>query len=155
MSGLNYSLTMPSVTTGGAAPLIDYNLLSSYGASGGGLRAPTGQIASLSQTGLGTPGVGGGSIWDSFLSTPDKQGWGGTALGVANSAMNAWMGLKQYGLAKSQLAEGKRQFGLNYDAQRRTTNAQLEDRQRARVTSNAGAYQSVGDYMSKNGIPGG
>ena len=53
---------------------------------------------------------------------------------------------------KTTLAEGKRQFQINYDAQTITTNSSLEDRQRARVASNAGAYQSVGDYMDKNGI---
>ena len=82
----------------------------------------------------------------------NDMGWGMPALGVASGAFNAWMGMKQYGLAKKQLAEGKQQFALNYDAQRTTTNAQLEDRQRARVASNAGAYQSVGDYMGANGI---
>jgi hypothetical protein len=84
--------------------------------------------------------------------TTQTQGWGMPALGVASGAFNAWLGMKQYGLAKKQLAEGQKQFGLNYDAQRTTTNAQLEDRQRARVASNASAYQSVGDYMGANGI---
>ena len=75
-------------------------------------------------------------------------------LGVANGIFNAWMGMKQYGLAKQQLAEGKQQFALNYDAQRTTTNSQLEDRQKARVASNPGAYESVGSYMTNNGIKG-
>ena len=33
-----------------------------------------------------------------------------------------------------------------------TLNTQMEDRQRARVASNPTAYQSVGDYMNKNGL---
>lgn len=65
---------------------------------------------------------------------------------------NAYLGMKQYGLAKSQLAQNKYQFGLNYDAQRSTINSQLEDRQRARVASNPGAYQSIGDYMGTYAI---
>ena len=81
-----------------------------------------------------------------------QQGWGGPALALGQGVFNAWMGMKQYGLAKDQLAETKRQFGLNYDAQVKTTNAALEDRQRARVASNPGAYQSVGDYMGTYGI---
>lgn len=100
-------------------------------------------------------GAGNGNLfgWDSpFLSTSTQQGWGGTALGVGQGLFNAWMGLQQYGLAKDQLREGKRQFGLNYDAQVKTTNSALEDRQRARVASNPGAYQSVGDYMTQYGI---
>lgn len=85
-----------------------------------------------------------------------EQGWGMPAMGAASGIFNAWLGMKQYGLAKNQLAEGKRQFGMNYDAQRRTTNASLEDRQRARVGGSApGTYQSVGDYMAKNAIQGG
>jgi hypothetical protein len=80
------------------------------------------------------------------------QGWGGAALGLAQGLGNAWMGMKQYGLAKDQLAQSKKQFELNYGAQQKTTNAALEDRQKARVASNPGAYQSVGDYMKKNGI---
>lgn len=103
---------------------------------------------------------GNQSAGSGFLSSYDTygrqtgQGWGGMALGAGQGLFNAWLGMKQYGLAKDSLAEGKRQFQLNYDAQRTATNTQLEDRQRARVASNAGAYQSVGDYMAQNGIRG-
>lgn len=83
-----------------------------------------------------------------------KQGWGGMAFGAAQGIGNAFMGMKQYGLAKDQLAQSKKQFDLNYGAQQKTTNAALADRQTARVASagGSGAYQSVGDYMKKNGI---
>ncbi len=102
---------------------------------------------------------GGGGLFGGMLNSTDangvtSQGWGAPALGAASGLLNAWMGMKQYGLAKDTLSEGKRQFQLNYDAQKTTTNTQLEDRQRARVASNSGAYQSVGDYMSANGIRG-
>lgn len=80
------------------------------------------------------------------------QGWGGAALGLAQGLGNAWMGMKQYGLAKDQLAQSKKQFELNFGAQKKITNSALEDRQRARVASNPGAYESVGEYMKKNGI---
>lgn len=102
--------------------------------------------------------AGGGGMFGGFLDTfnPDGtkagQGWGSPALGAASGIFNAYMGMKQYGLAKDQLAEGKRQFALNYDAQRTTTNSQLQDRQAARVASNPTAYQSVGDYMTANSI---
>lgn len=95
----------------------------------------------------------GGSIFGSTAANGVKtQGWGGTALGVANGISNAWMGMQQYGLAKDQLAQSKKQFELNYGAQQKTTNAALSDRQAARVASNPGAYQSVADYMKTNGI---
>ena len=80
------------------------------------------------------------------------NGWGGLALGVARGLGGAYMGMKQYGMAEDMLKENKRQFQLNYDAQKKTLNTQLEDRQRARVASNAGAYESVDSYMKKNGI---
>lgn len=91
---------------------------------------------------------------DGFLGNRQTPGWGGAALGIGNALMSTFMGMKQYGLAKKTLAENKRQFNLNFGAQRQTVNTQLEDRQRARVASNPGAYQSVGDYMSTNGIKG-
>jgi len=121
------------------------------------------QIGSQSVPGMGgqSPGfLDGVGRWfkdSGFLGSTDAKGvktdgWGGMALSAAGGLASAFMGMKQYGLAKDTLAENKKQFGLNYEAQKTTTNASLEDRQRARVASNSGAYQSVGDYMAKNGI---
>ena len=80
------------------------------------------------------------------------DGGGGMLLGAAQGLGNMYMGMKQYGLAKDSLANNKDQFAKNYAAQRQTTNASMEDRQRARIASNGSAYESVGSYMSKNGI---
>ena len=80
------------------------------------------------------------------------DGWGGLALGGAQALGGAYLGMKQYGIARDTLENNKRQFELNYAANRANTNTQLEDRQRARVASNPNAYQSVGDYMNQNGI---
>lgn len=74
------------------------------------------------------------------------------AAGIAQGLFNSWLGMKQYGLAKKQFKEGKRQFNLNYSAQRNLTNSRLEDRQRARIASNPNAYRSVGDYMNQYGV---
>lgn len=111
-------------------------------------------------TGALTNGLGGdfaeyldgNGFMDKMIGNKDNPGWGGFALGALNAGSNIFFGMKQYGLAKQTLAENKRQFQLNYDAQKQTTNTALEDRQRARVASNAGAYQSVGDYMKENGV---
>lgn len=110
-----------------------------------------------------TPGVGNTpdsspmGIFDGFLQQRNKDGstfggWGTSALGIAQGLGSAWMGMKQYGLAKDTLQNNKDQFNKNYAAQKQTTNSALEDRQRARVASNSGAYESVGNYMTKNGI---
>jgi len=128
-----------------------------------------GQISPLTLSSSGVPApaaAGGGGLLGSFkgwlgdtgfIGSTDAngvktEGWGGTAVGLGQGILNAFMGMKQYGLAKEQLAEGKRQFDQNYAAQRTTTNTALEDRQRARVASNAGAYESVGSYMARNGV---
>lgn len=99
----------------------------------------------------GSPSNGGGG-GIGFFSTPGQQGWGGMALDGASSLAKAFMGMKQYGLAKQQLAENQRQFDTNFGAQKKLTNSNLEDRQLARVASNPGAYESVGSYMNKNGV---
>lgn len=103
------------------------------------------------------PGAGGG-LGDKLrewgvLGTRDQQGWGGLALGAAQGAAGLYMGMKQYGLMKDQLATQKSQFERQYDAQRTTTNARMEDRQRARVNSSTpGAYESVSSYMDRNRV---
>lgn len=81
-----------------------------------------------------------------------SQGWGAPALGLASGLASAWMGAKQYNLAKDSLAASKDQFAKNFGAQQKTTNAALNDRQAARVASNPGAYASVSDYMKQYGI---
>lgn len=81
------------------------------------------------------------------------NGMGGMALGALSGLGNMFMGMQNYGLAKDQLKFQKDAYNKNYAAQAKTTNASLEDRQRARVAAGApGAYTSVSDYMAKNGI---
>ncbi len=110
-----------------------------YGADwGGGYKAPQ--------------GGGFGDFFKGMIGTKDTPGWGGTVAGAAQGLFAGYMGMQQYGLAKEKLAESKKQFELNYNAQKGLTNSNLEDRQRARVASNAGGYQSVGEYMDKYGV---
>lgn len=78
-------------------------------------------------------------------------GWGGMALSAASGIGQSLMSMKQYGLMEDQLKEQKRQFDINYAMQKKSFNSQVEDRQRARVASNPGAYESVSDYMKKYG----
>lgn len=99
-------------------------------------------------TNMSGPGASTGFFDDAL----GPNGWGNLALNAASGLTSTFLGMKQYGLAKQTLAENKRQFQLNYDAQKQTTNTRLEDRQRALVARNPNAYQSVGDYMAVNGI---
>ena len=108
----------------------------------------------------------GQSLWGGFqqwmkdsgmLGSTDSngiktEGWGGMALGGASALANLFMGMQQYGLAKDQLAFSKEAFNKNFEAQRNSTNSALADRQAARVASNPGGYESVGDYMKKYGV---
>lgn len=79
-------------------------------------------------------------------------GMGPLALGAFSGLANTFMGMKQYGLAKDMFKRNQEEFERNYAAQRTLTNAELEDRQRARVASNPGGYVSVGEYMKQNGV---
>lgn len=93
--------------------------------------------------------------WD-FLSkgfgTTNNPGFLSMGLGALQGLGNAYMGMKQYGLAKDMFKENKRQFQMNYDAQRKMTNSALADRQRARLAANPNAYQSEAEYMAQYGI---
>lgn len=79
-------------------------------------------------------------------------GWVSPLASLGGAIFSGIQGQKQLKLAQDQFKEGKRQFNLNYEAQRKTTNTQLEDRQRARVASNAGAYESVDSYLKRNSV---
>ena len=110
-----------------------------------------------------TAGLGGGitsggpSFMESMIGYTNADGtkvngWGGASLGLLQGLGSAYTGFELNSRAKDQLAFNKNAFEKNYAANRQSMNTRLEDRQRARVASNAGAYQSVGDYMAKNGI---
>lgn len=117
-------------------PAVDFNNIA---AAPGGINLG----ASMGSNGLPL-GIGGSS---NFL-----QNYGGLALGALNSAGNLFMGMKQYGMAKDALNESKRQFNVNYDAQRKLTNSRLEDRQRARIAADPNAHVSVSEYMNRYGV---
>lgn len=152
------ALGIPSLSnsgSGGASALFGQN----YGNLGSG----TFGIGDNSSALLSNAAGGGGSWMDAFKglnlfgSTDENSGIRtdgllGSGLGIMKGLGSAYMGMKQYGLAKDQLNLAKKAYNNNYAAQKKSTNAILEDRQRARVASNSGAYESVDGYMQKNGI---
>lgn len=73
------------------------------------------------------------------------------ALQLANSGLNAYIGLKQLGQAEDSLKFQKDAFSKQFAAQQKLTNSQLADRQAARVAFNSNK-ESVDDYMKKYGV---
>lgn len=77
---------------------------------------------------------------------------GKTLLGGALGLGNLFMGMRQYGMAKDALKESRRQFDLNYGAQRNLTNSRLEDRQNARRAAQPGVHETTDEYMRRFGV---
>ncbi|AYA64333.1 hypothetical protein [Alteromonas sp. RKMC-009] len=98
------------------------------------------------------------SFWDNMLGYTDKttgidhNGWGMPALQGLGSLAQTYLGFQQLGQAKDQFNFQKDFAIQNYNQQATTLNAQLEDRQRARLGDDAATgnqyYRSVGDYMN-------
>ena len=74
------------------------------------------------------------------------------ALSAANSLFQGWVGLEQLGIAKKSLKEQKRQFDMNWDAQKTSMNRQLEDRQKLRIAAGDTSAEDPATYMAKWGI---
>lgn len=108
----------------------------------------------VSSTGLKIPGIseGVGSPETGFNMKDFANNYGGLLLGGLQTGANLFMGMKQYGMAKKAFDESKRQFELNYGAQKKLTNARLEDRQLARLAADPNRYKSVDEYMKQNGV---
>lgn len=77
---------------------------------------------------------------------------GQLGLGLGNGLLNGYLGFQNLGLAKKQADQAQNNWNKQWDANVKNTNAALSDRQRARVASNPGAYESVDSYMKKYGI---
>ena len=78
-------------------------------------------------------------MFEGMLGTKDAPGWGGMALGTANSLLSGYMGMKQYGLAKDSFDESKKQFWSNFNIQKDLTNNDITDRNIARNASREGS----------------
>lgn len=113
-----------------------------------------------------TPGMTGTSIATdaapNSFNTPTVSGALGTGmsglqlgqlgLGLGSGLLNGYLGFQNLGLAKSQAKQAQNNWDKQWSANVKNTNGALEDRQRARVASNPGAYESVDSYMKKYGI---
>jgi hypothetical protein len=147
---------MPGAPTPGVMGQLDTSNVMAGFAPPSGLSAMGSQFSTPALPGS-VAAPGGASFMDGLTGYTKTDGtkvngWGGLALGAASGIANTFMGMKQYGMAKDALKENKRQFNLNYGAQRDTANTRMEDRQRARVADSPGHAQSVDSYMEKNRI---
>ena len=113
--------------------------------------------------GKNIPGAGGGNTpgfnWQSLLfggtdgATGDvSKGALPVGLGLLKGFGDSYLGMKQLDLAKDQFDFQKDAFNANFGNAASLTNTQLADRQRARVSANPTAYQSVGDYLKENQV---
>lgn len=80
-----------------------------------------------------------------------SQGMLGAGIGAASSIFNAYMGMKQYGLAKEQFKFNKDMTTRNFNAQANMTNSNLADRQTARNAA-GGGNRDVAGYMADYGV---
>lgn len=105
-------------------------------------------------------GIGGGEDGGmmKFL-LGGKNADGSTSMGAlpagisAGSALlNGWLGMKQYGLAKKQINASIDSSRNNFNAQAKTTNRSIEDRQRYRNATQPGVHQDTASYMAKYGV---
>ena len=146
----------------------DFDLSSIFGGTTGGNDNGAGGLVNFPGFGgggsAGAPVSGGGGMFGNMFSRQSlfggtdqntgvsTGGWAPVALGAGQAIFGALQGNKATKLAEDQFKEGKRQFDLNFNAQRQTINTQLEDRQRARNASNSTAYENTDDYLRKNRV---
>ncbi|MFC3679606.1 hypothetical protein [Bacterioplanoides pacificum] len=83
------------------------------------------------------------------------QSWGGPALQGAGALWSGYNGWQQTKVAREGLKESKRQFNMNWEAQKALTNRELFEQQRRKIAAQGG--QMAGDlspeeYQMKWGI---
>ena len=109
------------------------------------------------QTGLGiTAGAPANQFntpgFDALSNNPSMLQYGQFGLSALGGLGQGILGFQNMSLAKKQLNQAQDNWNKQWDANKQTTNAALEDRQRARTASNPNAYESVDSYMKKYGI---
>ena len=72
--------------------------------------------------------------------------------GLVTGGLGAWNGMQQNKLMRENMNQQAGQFREQMDLSKQNINRNIEDRQRARVASNAQAYESVDSYMKKYGV---
>jgi hypothetical protein len=90
-----------------------------------------------------------------------QMGLADYGLGALSAGLSAFMGMKQYGLAKKQFDFQKDAWNKEFDTAGRITNSRLADRQDRRVaeagnmaawTGSSAKPRSTADYMAQYGV---
>ena len=89
---------------------------------------------------------------DSTKDGVTKQGWAAPVMGGIKGIADSYMAMEMFGLYKDSLENSKKQFAQNFNAQAKSVNTRLADRQAARYGNDPTRYESVQDYMAKNGV---
>lgn len=116
-----------------------------------GQSVPTAPSTSQIQVGASPNQYNTPTITDSLGSMSGLQ-LGQLGLGTLGGLFNGYLGYQNTQTAKNQAAQAQSNWNKQWDANVKTTNASLSDRQAARVASNPTAYESVDSYMKKYGI---
>ena len=77
---------------------------------------------------------------------------GQLGLGALSGLANGYFGFQNMKLAQNQAKQAQQNWDKQWNANVKSTNTSLADRQKARVASNPNAYESVDSYMKKYGI---
>lgn len=80
------------------------------------------------------------------------QGVGQLGLGAVDALLGGYLGMKQYGMAKKQLAFQQDAFNKNYEAQRSSYNRDIESRARDMASRDRLGDDFVNDYVKKHSI---
>lgn len=138
----------------------DANFLNSNGFSDSSV-IPTVDLSNsaynIGSTVPNVPNAGKGFNLD-WLNKDTMSTLSGLAQG-AGSLWNAFNASKQFDLAKDQFKFSKGAFNANFANQAKLVNAQMNDRQRARIggtgdNNASGQYESLASYSAKNNVNG-
>ena len=125
--------------------LSDYNTLNNQSLLGANISLADGltfnkdnsNLSGLSSLSNGSGGGTKSSFLTSMIGDKNNIGWGSTALNLLQSGLGFYLGQQQLNQAEDALNENKRQFNLNYNAQKDLINDQLAWQYQARKDRNS------------------
>ena len=93
------------------------------------------------------------SFMDRFWGGKEGPGYLNSGVAAISGLGNAWLGMKQYSLAKKMFQQQSAYAATDLANQAKTTNERLATRQQRRIDEGT-ATGTVSDFMSKYGVQG-